>query len=103
MRWTFARDLLLDGLYEPTGDGDVHVWPCLDSDGHAVVIIELCSPDGEALVQMRTGELSAFNERVTKAVPAGEESELPGPRRHHQRDLRSRGCLILSLSGNSPD
>ncbi|MEJ7743255.1 MAG: SsgA family sporulation/cell division regulator [Nocardioidaceae bacterium] len=30
VRWVFARDLLAEGLYEPTGDGDVHVWPCLD-------------------------------------------------------------------------
>ena len=31
VRWTFGRDLLIGGLYEPTGDGDVHVWPCLDT------------------------------------------------------------------------
>src|SRR6476469_10058663 len=52
--WTFGRELLVEGLYEPTGDGDVHVWPCLSSDGGAVVIIELCSPDGELLVQAST-------------------------------------------------
>ena len=76
VRWTFGRDLLTAGLYEPSGDGDVHVWPCLDSDGHAVVIIELCSPDGEALVQARTGELTTFLDRITTAVPVGAESTL---------------------------
>lgn len=75
VRWTFGRELLLEGLYEPTGDGDVHVWPCLDSDGHAVVIIELCSPDGEALVQARTGDLSTFVDRMCKAVEPGTESD----------------------------
>jgi len=74
VRWTFGRELLASGLYEPSGDGDVHVWPCLDADGHAVVIIELCSPDGEALVQARTGDLSAFVERMSKAVLPGNES-----------------------------
>jgi Streptomyces sporulation and cell division protein, SsgA len=74
VRWTFGRELLCEGLYEPSGDGDVHVWPCLDSDGHAVVIIELCSPDGEALVQARTGDLSSFVDRMNKAVPLGTES-----------------------------
>ena len=74
VRWTFGRDLLAAGLYEPSGDGDVHVWPCLDADGHAVVIIELCSPDGEALVQARTGDLSRFVERMSKAVVPGSES-----------------------------
>jgi hypothetical protein len=76
VRWTFGRDLLREGLYEPCGDGDVHVWPCLDSHGHAVVIIELCSPDGEALVQAKTGDLTNFVERMTKAVEPGTESAL---------------------------
>jgi hypothetical protein len=76
VRWTFGRDLLREGLYEPCGDGDVHVWPCLDSQGHAVVIIELCSPDGEALVQAKAGDLTSFVERMNKAVEPGTESGL---------------------------
>ena len=36
VRWTFARELLIEGFYEPTGDGDVHVWPCLNTEGAAV-------------------------------------------------------------------
>jgi len=74
VRWTFGRELLTEGLYEPTGDGDVHVWPCLDSDGRAVVVIELCSPDGEALVQARTTDLATFVDRVSAAVEPGNES-----------------------------
>ena len=73
VRWTFGRDLLIGGLYEPTGDGDVHVWPCLDNQGRSVVIIELCSPDGEALVQARTADISAFVDQMTAVVPHGEE------------------------------
>jgi hypothetical protein len=75
VRWTFGRDLLVQGIYEPAGDGDVHVWPCLDADGHAVVIIELCSPDGEALVQARTGDLNTFVDRMTTLVAPGSEAE----------------------------
>ncbi|HET7388901.1 MAG TPA: SsgA family sporulation/cell division regulator [Nocardioidaceae bacterium] len=75
VRWTFGRDLLREGIHEPAGDGDVHVWPCLDDQGHAVVIIELCSPDGEALVQARTGDLSNFVERMSGVVSPGSESE----------------------------
>lgn len=74
VRWTFGRELLASGLFEPSGDGDVHVWPCLDADGHAVVIIELCSPDGEALVQARTGDLSSFVDRIVRLVEPGAES-----------------------------
>ncbi len=74
VRWTFGRDLLIGGLYEPTGDGDVHVWPCLDNEAHSVVIIELCSPDGEALVQARSADMTSFVERMTAAVAPGAES-----------------------------
>ena len=75
VRWTFGRDLLCEGLYEPSGDGDVHVWPCLDADGRAVVIIELCSPDGEALVQAPIAAVTSFVERMTTAVTPGSESD----------------------------
>ncbi len=76
VRWTFSRDLLIEGLVEPVGDGDVHVWPCVDNDGNSVVIIELCSPDGEALVQGRTADIAGFVERMTSSVAHGAESGL---------------------------
>jgi hypothetical protein len=76
VRWTFGRDLLIEGLLEPVGDGDVHVWPCVDNDGNSVVIIELCSPDGEALVQGRTADITAFVERMTRSVAPGAEGAL---------------------------
>src|SRR5688572_19289804 len=76
VRWTFGRDLLIGGLYEPTGDGDVHVWPCLDNQAHSVVIIELCSPDGEALVQARTVDITSFVEAMTQLVTPGSEAHL---------------------------
>jgi hypothetical protein len=72
--WTFARDLLADGLYEPRGDGDVQVWPCLSSSGDAVVIIELSSPDGLALLQAPSRAVHDFVVRTLEIVPAGEES-----------------------------
>ncbi len=74
VRWTFGRELLVEGLYEPTGDGDVHVWPCLSSNGTAVVIVELCSPDGELLVQAHSRVVNSFVNRMLAAVPDGQES-----------------------------
>lgn len=74
--WTFGRELLVEGLYEPTGDGDVHVWPCLSSSGTAVVILELCSPDGEVLVQSESRVISDFVARTLMAVPDGRESSM---------------------------
>ena len=71
--WTFGRELLVDGLHEPTGDGDVHVWPCLSANGSAVVIVELCSPDGELLVQAGSRAVHAFVSSMLESVPDGEE------------------------------
>jgi len=72
--WTFARELLARGLAAPAGEGDVHVWPCLSSEGRSVVIIELRSPDGELLVQAPALEVSAFVNRTLTLVPEGTES-----------------------------
>ena len=72
----FARDLLAAGLYEPTGDGDVHVWPCLDARGRAVTIIELSSPDGEALMQARSDEVASSSTGPRPIVPVGTEAGL---------------------------
>lgn len=73
--WTFARDLLLRGLTDPSGEGDVHVWPCLDARGRSVVIIELSSPDGELSVQAPTADVTRFINRTLARVPVGTESE----------------------------
>jgi hypothetical protein len=72
--WTFGRELLIEGRYSPTGDGDVHVWPCLSSEGGAVVIIELCSPDGELLVQADARNVQHFVTAMLASVPEGQES-----------------------------
>jgi len=73
VRWDFARELLSDGLHEPSGDGDVHVWPCLDDHGRAIVVVELCSPNGDALVEIRLGDAVDFVDRMHALVPAGDE------------------------------
>jgi hypothetical protein len=72
--WTFARELLAEGLYTPSGDGDVQVWPCLSQNGSAVVIIELSSPDGTAMLQAPSRTISRFLGDTEKVVPSGEES-----------------------------
>ena len=76
VRWTFARELLIEGFFEPTGDGDVHVWPCLNSEGSAVVILELSSPSGEVLVQISSRELANFIHQMVAMVPQGTEDTM---------------------------
>jgi hypothetical protein len=74
VRWTFARDLLVEGQYEPSGDGDVHVWPCLSPSGEAVVIVELDSPAGETLLQFPTRAVQDFVYAALETVPMGTEA-----------------------------
>lgn len=71
--WTFARELLVGGLHEPTGDGDVHIWPCLSAHGSSVVMIELSSPDGELLVEASSRDVSEFLDAAARLVPIGSE------------------------------
>ena len=73
VHWTFARELLVDGQYEPIGEGDVHVWPCLSPCGEAVVIVELCSPFGDTLLQFPSRAVQEFVYSSLDAVPAGTE------------------------------
>lgn len=73
VHWTFARDLLVEGQYEPAGDGDVHVWPCLSPSGEAVVIVELCAPLGETMLQFPTRAVQEFVHSSTEVVPLGQE------------------------------
>lgn len=71
--WSFARDLLLAGLTEPAGMGDVRVWPWTGQDGQ-VVALALSSPDGHALFEVPTATLDDFLQRSYAEVPAGEEA-----------------------------
>ena len=73
--WTFARDLLARGLSGPAGEGDVHIWPSVDAEGAATVILELCSPSGELVAQARTHDIYQFLGRSLAAVPAGTETD----------------------------
>ena len=72
--WVFARSLLRGGLYEPTGDGDVRVRPWVDSDGRSVILIELSSPDGSAILSAPAEGVAAFVRRTEGLVPSGCES-----------------------------
>ncbi len=72
--WTFARDLIGTGIYEPTGEGDVHVWPCLSSNGSAVVIVELSSPEGSIMLECELRPMANFLRRTHELVAPGTEA-----------------------------
>ncbi|MEU9593206.1 SsgA family sporulation/cell division regulator [Streptomyces sp. NPDC048193] len=72
VRWTFARELLVEGVFRPCGHGDVRVWP-VKADGRGVVLMALSSPDGDALLEAPSAQVSAWLERTLRAVPPGTE------------------------------
>ncbi|MFI9806077.1 SsgA family sporulation/cell division regulator [Streptomyces sp. NPDC052301] len=72
VHWTFARELLVEGVFRPCGNGDVRVWPT-KVDGRGVVLVSLSSPDGEALLEAPLPQVSAWLERTLRAVPPGAE------------------------------
>jgi hypothetical protein len=72
--WTFARQLLTDGVTGPVGEGDVQVWPST-SAGLGVVCLSLTSPSGKALFEVPLPELVDFLGQTYASVPSGLESE----------------------------
>ena len=73
VEWTFARQLLTDGVAGPAGEGDVRVWPSDGSTGFGVSL-SLSSPSGQALFQVPLRELVDFLTMSYEVVPTGAES-----------------------------
>lgn len=74
VQWTFARQLLSQGVAAPSGEGDVQVWPSADSDNSALVCLSLSSPSGRALFEVPLADLVQFLGQTYEAVPTGGES-----------------------------
>ncbi|WP_028804739.1 SsgA family sporulation/cell division regulator [Streptomyces sp. 142MFCol3.1] len=74
VHWTFARELLVEGVFRPCGHGDVRLWPT-KAAGRGVVLMALSSPDGNALLEAPAAQVSAWLERTLRAVPPGTEAE----------------------------
>ncbi|MFF6881623.1 SsgA family sporulation/cell division regulator [Streptomyces sp. NPDC012421] len=77
VNWTFARELLVEGVFRACGHGDVRIWPT-KVDGRNVILMALSSPDGDALLEAPSAQVSAWLERTLRTVPPGTESERLG-------------------------
>ncbi|MET9347854.1 SsgA family sporulation/cell division regulator [Streptomyces termitum] len=77
VNWTFARELLVEGVFRPCGHGDVRIWPT-KVDTRSVILMALSSPDGDALLEAPSAQVSAWLERTLRTVPPGTESERLG-------------------------
>ncbi|SDZ40034.1 Streptomyces sporulation and cell division protein, SsgA [Amycolatopsis xylanica] len=72
VEWTFARDLLVDGLVEPAGLGDVRIRPDLVQD-EELIILEIESPDGYASFELERADIERFLAASYELVPLGAE------------------------------
>lgn len=77
VHWTFARELLVEGVFRPCGHGDVRIWPT-KVDKRSVICVALTSPDGNALLEVPSAAVSAWVERTLRIVPPGTEGERLG-------------------------
>ncbi|AWK12176.1 SsgA family sporulation/cell division regulator [Streptomyces spongiicola] len=67
--WAFSRDLLVKGLDDAAGLGDVRVRPY----GYDRTVLEFHAPQGTAMVHVRTSDVRRFLDRSQRLVPAGRE------------------------------
>jgi hypothetical protein len=74
VEWTFARELLIEGMFRPCGHGDVRVWPVRNA-AQSAVCLALSSPDGDALLEAPATAVSSWLERTLGVVPPGGETE----------------------------
>ncbi|WP_067281677.1 SsgA family sporulation/cell division regulator [Streptomyces jeddahensis] len=73
--WAFGRELLVDGVVAPCGDGDVRIAPTGDKMFDEVLITLQVSTD-QAMFRAGVAPLVAFLDRTDKLVPLGQERAL---------------------------
>lgn len=74
VRWTFARELLAQGMTAPAGIGDVKITP-IGSIHNRRFSIELETNEGFARLEGLAAPVSSWLEKTYEAIPAGSESD----------------------------
>ncbi|MEK6441214.1 MULTISPECIES: SsgA family sporulation/cell division regulator [unclassified Pseudonocardia] len=74
VEWLVGRDLVLEGLSRPTGDGDIRMSPQL-VQGYDIVEIEIRSTDGRAVLEVDRDLLRHFVDSTAEMIAFGEESD----------------------------
>lgn len=70
--WTVSRDLLFDGTEEPSGMGDVRLWPSV-VQGRRVVYMRLEGHGRSCLLEMDRGQLEEWLMETFDLVHPGTE------------------------------
>ncbi|MER5929967.1 SsgA family sporulation/cell division regulator [Streptomyces sp. NPDC002054] len=71
-RWVFARDLLLDGQVQATGQGDIRVWPAWRAF-EPRVMLAFSNGQQDGVVSARAKDVRRLGRRMTSLVPRGQE------------------------------
>ena len=88
--WVFARTLLIGGLLEPVGAGDVEISPSRHN-GVDTVQITLKAHHVYAVLEAPTRMIAAFLKRTCRAVPLGTV--------HRHLDLDQLACRLVQDHG----
>ncbi|MBU7597757.1 SsgA family sporulation/cell division regulator [Streptomyces sp. XM4193] len=70
--WVFGRELLVDGISHPSGEGDVHIAPVC-AERLADLHIQLFAGSERAVFRVSAPPLVAFLDRTDRLVPLGHE------------------------------
>lgn len=95
--WIFARALLAGGAIEPTGDGDIHIWPGATEQGESLVLIELATDEEEAILAALSTDIAAFLAKTDERVAPGTESD------HYDIDAVIADMLAGTVEGISDE
>ncbi|MGW1496137.1 SsgA family sporulation/cell division regulator [Streptomyces sp. NPDC002402] len=74
VRWTFARELLAQGMTAPAGIGDVKITP-IGATQDPSFSIELEAPEGLARLEGLVAPVKSWLDKTYEAVPAGSEAD----------------------------
>jgi hypothetical protein len=71
VEWVFARDLLIAGLTEPAGQGDLRIRP--DDEDPELLVLEIYAPSGSAVFSLDRDDTEDFLARTLELVSQGAE------------------------------
>lgn len=71
--WVFSRELLIDGISHPAGEGDVRIRP-VAAEHLGDLQIHLQVGEEQALFRVSAPPLVAFLDRTDRLVPIGQEA-----------------------------
>lgn len=74
VEWVFSRELLVEGLTDPAGVGDVRLRP-VEERGLTMLVVEIESPEGRAVLELDREGVAGFLGATDELVPLGTESE----------------------------